>query len=153
MHPAEYAVAELPQIFSALHEKHIFELSILNSSFPVLRRRFAASVKRSRSKRTLFAPVYNLHSAARGTITSRGAELGSRKTKPLHFRQSMHVAIVAPARSFRGRGGIETPAFLVLLTPKEHRPRSRPNTPSDAHRCGFELYRFKGSCFCIVSLI
>lgn len=35
MHPAEYAVTELPQIFSALHEKHIFELSILNSSvFP-----------------------------------------------------------------------------------------------------------------------
>ena len=122
LHSAEYAVTELPQIFSALHEKHIFELSILNSSFPALRRCFAASVKRSRSKRTLFAPVYNLHSAAHGTITSRGAELGSRKTKPLHLRQRTHVASLAPARSFRGYRGIETPMFLVLLTPKEQRP-------------------------------
>jgi len=46
MHPAEYAVTELPQIFSALHEKHIFELSMPNSSFPALRRRFLALRRR-----------------------------------------------------------------------------------------------------------
>ena len=45
------------------------------------------------------------------------------------LRQRTLVSSFAPARSFWGRGGIETPAFLVLLTPKEH-SRSLPNDVS-----------------------
>ena len=48
-----------------------------------------------------------------------------------------YIAIIAPARSFRGHGGIETPMFLVLLTPKEHN-RSFPNIVLDTHRHGFK---------------
>ena len=76
------------------------------------------------------------HIAAHGTITSRGAEHRSRKTKPLHPRQRTHAALLAPARSFRGHGGIETPMFLVLLTPKEHRPLLTPkeHNPFDSEQ-------------------
>ena len=81
------------------------------------------------------------HLAAHGTITSRGAERKSRKTKPLPCRQRTPVAIIAPARSFRGYGGIETPMFLVLLTSKEHRP------PFDAKRKKLRMAKPQnGSC-------
>ena len=61
----------------------------------------------------------------------------------LMFRQRTHVAILAPARSFRGCGGIENPAFLVLLTPKEQRP------PFDAKRkklCGSSVTAYSAGC-------
>ena len=53
-----------------------------------------------------------------------------------------YIAIIAPARSFRGYGGIETPMLLVLLASKEHVPlltpkehnRSFPNIVLDTHR-------------------
>ena len=69
------------------------------------------------------------HFAAHGTITSRGAERKSRKTKPLFCRQRTPVAIIAPARSFRGYGGIDTPMLLVLLASKEHHPGALTNLP------------------------
>ena len=102
-----------------------FSLSVLHAFFlarQALCRRFAASpcAAGAEARCTYFAQIP--HAAVHGTITSRGAEHRSRKTKLLHLRQHTHAASFAPARSFRGRGGIETPAFLVLLTPKEQRP-------------------------------
>ena len=55
------------------------------------------------------------------TNTSRGAERKSRKTIAMLLFCG-YIVIIAPARSFRGYGGIETPMLLVLLTSKEHRP-------------------------------
>ena len=62
------------------------------------------------------------HCAAQGTATSRGAERKSRKTIAPPCRQRTPVAIIAPARAFRGYGGIDTPMLLVLLASKEHNP-------------------------------
>lgn len=104
-------------------------------------RRFAASPCAAEAKEHCSHSAYVPHNGAHRTITSRGAEHRSRKTKPLPCRQRTPVAIHAPARSFRGYGGIETPMLLVLLVPKEHQPSfGTKRTPSlDAHR-----HRFKG---------
>ena len=85
-------------------------------------RRFAASPCAAEAKARCSHFAHMPHFAAHGTNTSRGAEHRSRKTKPLPCRQRTPAAIHAPARSFRGYGGIETPMLLVLLAPKEHHP-------------------------------
>ena len=84
--------------------------------------RFAASPCAAEAKEHCSHSAYVPHNGAHRTITSRGAELRSRKTKPLSCRQHTPVAIHAPARSFRGYGGIETPMFLVLLSHKRTPP-------------------------------
>ena len=49
------------------------------------------------------------HNAAHGTITSRGAEHRSRKTKPITYRQRTSVTGFTPVRPFQGARGNRNP--------------------------------------------
>ena len=81
-----------------------FSLSVLHAFFlarQALCRRFADSpcAAGAEARCTYFVQIP--HTVAHGTVTSRGAEHRSRKTKPLHLRQRTSEASFAPARSFR----------------------------------------------------